>query len=511
MKLSVALIVKNEEQSLKKCLDSVKNIADELVIVDTGSTDKTKEIASQYTDKIFEFPWINDFSAARNFSFDHCTGDFVLWCDADDEILPKDQKKIKELDYSDKDVVLCKYQYSHDEFGVSECTLERERIIRRSLGLKWQKRIHEYLPLVGRQYRSDIEIHHWKQHGSSERNLAILEEIVKTDKDPRNFYYLGKELADFGQDKRAIGILLTFARMNGWWEDVFTAYSIIAKCYRNLKNEKEFFRNIFKSIQIEPRRAEPYYDIGTYYTDRQDWSRAIHWFEQCLNVRRAAELMSTYYPQYYTWKPALELCICYNNIGDIKKAYEYNELFLSFRPNDSRGHHNRKILSESSLNKKDGQGKRLNLGCGNKKIEGYVNCDIYKTEIVDEVFDMKQIPYLDNTISCVRSEHSLEHQSLEDAKKTIKEIFRVLQPGGSLELYIPDLEECARKYLSADNSRTVNYIPEKTWYKMTIFGSQRDDNGSVSKHQFHLCGFSKEEIKQLLEQEGFILDFIESY
>ena len=67
--ISLCMIVKNEELVLGRCLDSVKNLMDEIIIVDTGSTDKTKEIASLYTNKIYDFPWINDFAAARNFSF----------------------------------------------------------------------------------------------------------------------------------------------------------------------------------------------------------------------------------------------------------------------------------------------------------------------------------------------------------------------------------------------------------------------------------------------------------
>ena len=67
--ISVCMIVKNEEAVLERCLDSLNGIAEEIIIVDTGSTDKTKEIAAKYTDKIYDFTWIHDFSAARNFAF----------------------------------------------------------------------------------------------------------------------------------------------------------------------------------------------------------------------------------------------------------------------------------------------------------------------------------------------------------------------------------------------------------------------------------------------------------
>jgi len=512
--LSLAMIVKDCEKELERCLSSCHFIFDEIVIVDTGSKDSTKKIASNYTDKVYDFKWCNDFSKARNFSFNKCTSDFIMWLDDDDVILPEDCEKIKRIDYTNKEIILCKYHYSHDNYGVSECIFERERIVKRTLGLKWQKAIHEYLPLSNNVSREDINIHHYKKQSSSERNLEILKNIVNEDNDPRNFYYLGKELIDFGSFEEGIENLEKFVLMNSaWWEDVFLAYEKLADAYLELKNEEKFFLNIFNSIKIEPSRAEPYYKLGEFYSNKNSWLKAIHWFEICLNVKRSKELLSSYYPQYYTWKPALQLCVCYNNVGDVQKAYEYNEMYLSFRPNDSIGLNNKNILENSDLRKpkKDGEGKKLNLGCGNKILDGYINVDAVKLENVDEVFNLYDVPYKDNSISSIYCEHALEHTSLEQAKTAIKEWFRVLKPGCELQLFIPDLELCCKGYLEANNNKTINGYPEKTWYKHTIYGLQKEANGSISEKQFHLTGFSKDEIKQLLESEGFIIDYLENY
>jgi Glycosyl transferase family 2. len=76
--ISLCMIVKNEELTLDRCLTSIKDAVDEIIIVDTGSTDLTKNIGKKYTDKIFDFKWIDDFSAARNFSFSKATMDYIL-------------------------------------------------------------------------------------------------------------------------------------------------------------------------------------------------------------------------------------------------------------------------------------------------------------------------------------------------------------------------------------------------------------------------------------------------
>ena len=92
--ISLCMIVKNEEKVLGRCLVSAKDIADEIIIVDTGSTDRTKEIARRYGAKIFDQKWQDDFSLARNFSFSKATMDYCMWLDADDVIREVEASKL---------------------------------------------------------------------------------------------------------------------------------------------------------------------------------------------------------------------------------------------------------------------------------------------------------------------------------------------------------------------------------------------------------------------------------
>ncbi len=144
--LSLCMIVKNEESVIGRCLDSIKDVVDEIIIVDTGSTDKTKEIVRKYTDKLYDFKWIEDFAAARNYSFSKATKEYVMWLDADDVITQKDKVgllKIKKSLSSTIDMVFMKYNVAFDEDGKPTYSYFRERIFKRKNNYKWVGEIPE--------------------------------------------------------------------------------------------------------------------------------------------------------------------------------------------------------------------------------------------------------------------------------------------------------------------------------------------------------------------------------
>src|SRR5690349_7953622 len=96
-RVSLTLIVKNEEHNLPACLASAADLVAEVIVVDTGSTDRTKEAAARFGARIFDFPWIDDFAAARNEALRHATGDWILWLDADDRIDEPNRRKLRAL------------------------------------------------------------------------------------------------------------------------------------------------------------------------------------------------------------------------------------------------------------------------------------------------------------------------------------------------------------------------------------------------------------------------------
>ena len=142
--LSAVLIVKNEEELLSKCLDTLKGV-DEIIITDTGSTDKTKEIASKYTDKIYDFPWIDSFCKARNFSNSKATGEWILTIDADEELLTPIDTIKDILSKTEKEVLSVIMENGAGEWHKSP------RLFRNQQDIFWRGDIHESLSKLGQE------------------------------------------------------------------------------------------------------------------------------------------------------------------------------------------------------------------------------------------------------------------------------------------------------------------------------------------------------------------------
>ena len=174
--ISLCMIVKDEEKVLKRCLDSAVSFADEIIIVDTGSSDSTKKIAETYTKKVYDFAWNDDFSAARNEAFRHAEMDYCMWLDADDVVSEPEQKKIRrlkeELD-DDTSIVMMKYSMGFDKTGSPSLSYYRERLIKNHEGFCWQGKVHEAVALSGKILYTDIEIEHRKTEKGKEGRGGI--------------------------------------------------------------------------------------------------------------------------------------------------------------------------------------------------------------------------------------------------------------------------------------------------------------------------------------------------
>ena len=161
MKISVCLIVKNEEEKLWRCLASLANYVDEIIITDTGSNDSTIEIAKKYTDKIYFFEWIHDFSAARNFCQSHASWDYILWIDADEWFETSDIKAL---------IKTIKENPERELFSCWVIGRKNEKIIHswhRTIAIKnnwkywWKWKVHEIIDTQSDtdEYGESMELH----------------------------------------------------------------------------------------------------------------------------------------------------------------------------------------------------------------------------------------------------------------------------------------------------------------------------------------------------------------
>ena len=176
---------------------------DEIIIVDTGSKDKTKEIAKSFNAQIYDFKWISDFAAARNFSFSKATSDYILWLDGDDfiddENISKIENLLKSLD-TKYDYVSGQYILSRNEEGGVNSVLRRNRIVKRTRNFKWIGKVHEYLEVYGQGFNGDFAIEHGKVKVHTDRNFRIFKKMENegVEFSPRDMYYYANELMDNG-------------------------------------------------------------------------------------------------------------------------------------------------------------------------------------------------------------------------------------------------------------------------------------------------------------------------
>ncbi len=337
--ISLCMIVRDEEQTLARCLDSICGLVDEIILVDTGSVDRTVEIARKYTEKIFYFPWIDDFSAARNFSLEQAGMEFCMWMDADD-ILPAEyaenfRKQKRELDQT-TDMVMMPYETAFDTQGRPTFVYERERILRRSAGFRFLGRVHEAVPPAGKVVRWDVSVRHKKEKSSDgNRNLRIYQkmETERAAFDGRSLYYYARELLTHGQYEKAESMFREFlGRADGWSENKIDAARQLAFCCYRLGKEEDALEALLKAFVYDVPRGEVCCDIGRHFLDRGRYRQAAFWYEQALKAEKKTDTGAFVQEECYGFLPAISLCICYDRLGDPEKAEKYNELAGSFQP-----------------------------------------------------------------------------------------------------------------------------------------------------------------------------------
>lgn len=351
--ISLCMIVRDEESVLGRCLECVKNIADEIIVVDTGSKDKTKEVASLYTDKIYDFEWVDDFSAARNFSFSKAEMDYIIWLDADDVIDSENQKKLMELKSildPSADIIMMKYNVAFDDNGNPTFSYYRERLMKRSRHFLWKGAIHEVITPSGNIKYCDIEVLHKKlKVNDPNRNLRIFERLLNDGKvlDTRQKYYYARELYFHERYEDAIKTFKEFFDADDKWiENSINACLDLSRCYTKLDRINEALNSLFLSFKYDSPRAEICCEIGYIKMAEHKYREAIFWYELALKLKYPIQNGGFSSVDCYGYIPYMQLCVCYDKLGNLQKACEYNDKAGKIKPNDKNYLANKKYFRQ---------------------------------------------------------------------------------------------------------------------------------------------------------------------
>lgn len=290
--ISICMIVKNEEAVLERCLNNFSKAADEIIIVDTGSTDHTWTIASKYTDKIYPYIWKGDFAHARNFSFSKATMDYILCIDADEVLDDENLEKLlnlKKVLLPEIDIVQMYYTNQLEYNTVYNYDKEyRPKLYKRVRHFTFQDPIHEIVRLEPVIYDSEIEILHKPQglHASRDFDgfLRLFEKEGKLSKRLHNMY--AKELFIAGTDNDFLQAIPVFEHtlidLKAGQDTLQEAFLVLAHAYRIQNNTVLFFKYAMKLVCLGGC-SEICCELGDFYVEQGDLEEAQIWYYNAIH------------------------------------------------------------------------------------------------------------------------------------------------------------------------------------------------------------------------------------
>lgn len=293
--LSLCMIVKNEEAFLESCLESVRELVHQIVILDTGSTDKTTEIARRFGADIYSFNWCDDFSAARNASIQHATGDWILWLDADERLMPASKKKLQELLKPENKPVIYRVHirnHQKDDGGFKLSTAHR--LFTNHKGIQFSGRIHEQVSpsaaaLKGEERDSEIVLDHYgyalqddAQTQKNLRNRKLLIRFVREKPDSAYAHYtLAQHYAMTNEPGLAKKHYIEAYDLNQFDADMKASLlNTMAENRIKLNEYQAASKYARESIALIPQQVSAYYLMYRVSDATGDLNGSITWLEQ---------------------------------------------------------------------------------------------------------------------------------------------------------------------------------------------------------------------------------------
>ncbi|ABO49939.1 glycosyl transferase, family 2 [Desulforamulus reducens MI-1] len=342
--ITLVMIVKNESENLGTCLDSVRDQVDEIVIVDTGSTDNTLEVAAKYTDKVYFYLWDEDFSAARNYAIARAGGDWILFLDAD-ESLVCEPGQLKEL--VSRDNKIDAYMLPLD-YPIAKSTDEYNRFLvlrlfRNNKGYHFKGKIHEQVVVHNHEVvglADNIFIKHSmispkERNRKRGRNLTALKKAISEE--PDNYflqYYIGVEWLGLGKPARALPFLQSAYQNLTDNHLLFRAPSLryLLICLNALGNYDQTICLSQETAFKYPDYTDIYYLGGIAFEEKAEYKLAIKWLEQAVKCG-VPPVIYSHMNGTGGFLAHYHLGFCYEKLGQVDVAQECYERALEV--NDS--------------------------------------------------------------------------------------------------------------------------------------------------------------------------------
>jgi len=343
------MIVKNEEKMLKRTLPNLIKLVDEVILVDTGSTDNTIKTAQKYGAKVYNFPWINDFSAARNESLKYAEGDWILWADADEFIESDDMEKIKAAIIDSKEIGF--------SLKISECREGefkplsynfRPKIFKNKIGIHFERPINEqpYTQegkiVVSLSKQLDIPVYHWggflaedDLKKKKERNLEILKKVVEGRQNDEAYHYLlGMNYRDLELNEEAIKEFDKVIGISPTGKFGIQARADKAWCLYNLKKIKESYLEALEVLKLEPDNSSALNIAGAVHIALGEHEKAVEILKDsaAAPLKPDAVIVSLRQKEYLA---NYLLSQAYLKLGKKAEAYEAAKKAYDFDPTDS--------------------------------------------------------------------------------------------------------------------------------------------------------------------------------
>jgi tetratricopeptide (TPR) repeat protein len=348
--VSLTMIVRDEEANLPACLGSAVGLFDEIVVVDTGSKDRTIEIARSFGAKVFEFPWIDDFAAARNEALRHATGDYVFWLDADDVLESEQRERLRQLlgslEAGKPAAYVVKCSCDADTSGVGATVVDHVRLFPRRPEVRWAYRVHEQILPSLRKARvsvrwSDVTVRHTGYVDPTirgrklERDQVLLEaELARNPSEPFVLFNLGGIALERSQWQEALDYLRRSLAGSAPTDSIVRKlHAMIAKAHQALGETDAALAACSAGLAQDPDDAELLFRKAVLHRRGGDSAAAESCWRRVLTVSRP-EKFSSVDSGIYGHLTRRNLACVVEERGDLEEAARLWDQILVECPGD---------------------------------------------------------------------------------------------------------------------------------------------------------------------------------